>query len=122
MTYSNDWLPFEFYRDENGYLKRRMKDLATHPVTLELAQNAVFVERARAWAWRQHGPTNVPFAKQATTWPRPGARNWIGEYWHATFQRKREHDPANFVEVPGSLQEMVNLALAWSAARPMLEY
>ena len=112
---------WEFYADANGYAKRRMKPLSGHPATLELAQDAAFVARARAWAWAQQGPTPRTAEQQATTFPGRSARDWIGEYWVAVFQRKREHDAANYMETT-TLEDIVSFAKLWSAQNPTLEY
>ncbi|MFV0298427.1 MAG: hypothetical protein ACK5JT_20185 [Hyphomicrobiaceae bacterium] len=119
MTNPN-WKPWVFYRDSQGYWKRTMKDLNGHPATLELANDATFVERARLWAWANAGPTSTP--NTGSNWP-PGRnpRATVADYWYELLQRKRNHQPDEYVE-PDGLTTLVAYAKQLAEENPLIEY
>ena len=91
MSETKPWIPWRFYWDETSQRwKREMKDPKSHPVVLELAQDAQFVGLARTYAWSKLGPsaevdtgTNWP----SGTYPHQG----VADYWYAVFERNRMH-------------------------------
>lgn len=99
-------------------LKRELKEPVMHPTARELAMRAPFVERARAYFWRELGPSPLPHVG----WP-PGwsPRAAVAEYWALLITKTHQNAP-HLVREVSSLEESVDLALELSAANPMLEF
>lgn len=99
-------------------LKRELKEPVMHPTARELAMRAQFVERARLYFWKEHGPSPLPHVG----WP-PGwsPRAAVAEYWHLVIRKHLDHSP-HLVTECANLEESVALALALSSANPTLEF
>lgn len=99
-------------------LKRELKEPVMHPTARELAMRAQFVERARLYFWKEHGPSPLPHVGFPPGW---SARAAVAEYWTLVILKFKAHRP-ELVSETTTLEESVALALTLSAQNPLLEF